>query len=193
MMQYAVVTEDDPVSAKEGLITSEFEGVALPDFTDVSEPHAALSRFPLPVYITTNFDSLMVKALTAQGREPRQVICPWYPGAPFNKKDSVLHKGQDRPIVYHLHGHAGVPRSLVVTEDDYVEFLAALVVEGDARRGAEAPATVDPGVSGHNAAALRRLQPQRLDVPGDLPLAGAEPPKHPSAPPRQRAAEAASR
>jgi SIR2-like domain len=143
VMQYAVVTADDPVSAKEDLIRNEFDGVALPDFSDMSEPHAALAGFPLRVYITTNFDSLMVEALTARGRNPRQVICPWYHGAAHASEDVVVQQGRDRPIVYHLHGHAGVPGSLVVTEDDYVEFLTALGAE---RAGGGAPQLLPPSI-----------------------------------------------
>jgi hypothetical protein len=32
----------------------------------------------------------------------------------------------DRPVVYHLHGHWDAPRSILVTEDDYIQFLSAL-------------------------------------------------------------------
>jgi hypothetical protein len=32
-----------------------------------------------------------------------------------------------QPLVFHLHGHHEVPQSLVITEDDYLEFLAAIV------------------------------------------------------------------
>ncbi len=31
-----------------------------------------------------------------------------------------------RPIVYHLHGHRSVPESLVLTEDDYIDFLVRI-------------------------------------------------------------------
>ena len=30
------------------------------------------------------------------------------------------------PVVFHLHGHLGVPESLVLTEDDYLSFLVAI-------------------------------------------------------------------
>ncbi|PRY00542.1 SIR2 family NAD-dependent protein deacylase [Allonocardiopsis opalescens] len=33
----------------------------------------------------------------------------------------------DRPLVFHLHGHAERPLSLVLTEDDYLDYLVALV------------------------------------------------------------------
>ncbi|HEX8747237.1 MAG TPA: hypothetical protein VF717_08550, partial [Pyrinomonadaceae bacterium] len=35
----------------------------IPDFKDASEPHSILARFPLPVFITTNYDDFMVRAL----------------------------------------------------------------------------------------------------------------------------------
>ena len=30
------------------------------------------------------------------------------------------------PLVYHLHGHLEMPQSLVLTEDDYLEFLVRI-------------------------------------------------------------------
>ena len=34
-----------------------------PDFRAPSEPHAVLADLPLPIYMTTNYDDFMVKAL----------------------------------------------------------------------------------------------------------------------------------
>ena len=31
-----------------------------------------------------------------------------------------------KPVVFHLHGWLGIPESLVLTEDDYLDFLVAV-------------------------------------------------------------------
>ena len=32
----------------------------------------------------------------------------------------------DNPVVFHLHGHLGLAESLVLTEDDYLDFLVSI-------------------------------------------------------------------
>lgn len=133
VMQYVTVEQNDPVETKIVFTEREFQGARLPDFTDPAEPHAALARFPIPVYLTTNYDDFMTKALQAAGRAPMPALCPWYPRAntdvalfvsPDQLRDTAYHR--DHPVVYHLHGHHAVPQSLVLTEDDYLEFLVQI-------------------------------------------------------------------
>jgi hypothetical protein len=74
----------------------------------------------------------MTRALRDRNRDPRQEICKWngsYPvqndDAPMGS-DSKLQPTAANPMVFHLHGRFGVPESLVLTEDDYLDFLVAL-------------------------------------------------------------------
>jgi hypothetical protein len=99
----------------------------LPSFEDPSEPHMVLASLPLPIYLTTNFDDFMTRALRESGKEPRQEHCRW--NERLYKQPSVLDSPDgwmpsvEQPLVYHLHGHCGIPESLVLTEDDYFDFL----------------------------------------------------------------------
>jgi hypothetical protein len=98
-----------------------------PDFTDESEPHAGLARLPLPIYLTTNFDGFMISALRAAGRTPHQELCRWNERlltrpSVFDSPDGY-RPTVDAPLVYHLHGSVEVLESLVLTEDDYFDFL----------------------------------------------------------------------
>jgi SIR2-like domain len=106
-----------------------------PDFNKADEPHTVLAKLPLPVYMTTNYDDFMVTALKQQRKVPQRDICRW------NKTDSMKAEPKvltgrfkpepATPIVFHLHGHLGVPESLVLTEDDYLAFLVAVTREPD--------------------------------------------------------------
>jgi SIR2-like protein len=93
-------------------------------------PIAVLAELPLPVYLTTNYDSLMFEALRLAGKKPRIELCRW--NRAVAKLDSVFDRkakfvaSPETPIVYHLHGHTSVPDSLVLTEDDYFDFLLAV-------------------------------------------------------------------
>jgi hypothetical protein len=115
--------EYDPMFPKEELLKRWFTNIQPPDFADPGEPHGALASLPLPIYITTNYDSFMVQALSAQGKKPRRDYCRWNK---FLTQPSVmddLARSVEEPVVYHLHGHGDLPESLVLTEDDYLDFL----------------------------------------------------------------------
>lgn len=91
------------------------------------DPHAVLAGLPLPVYITANPDYLMFDALKAVGKKPRLEFCRW------NEK---LAEGYDlatipmpdveNPMVFHIFGHLGDPPSLVLSQDDYFDFLTGM-------------------------------------------------------------------
>jgi len=100
-----------------------------PDFRVADEPHAVLADLPLKTYMTTNYDDFMVKALESRYRDPKREFCRW--NELIRDQDTVFDKEPDydptvaRPLVYHLHGHTD-PNSVVLTEDDYLTFLAAM-------------------------------------------------------------------
>ena len=45
-----------------------------PDFRAADEPHGVLADLPLPVYLTTNYDDFMVKALRTAARPQARVL-----------------------------------------------------------------------------------------------------------------------
>jgi hypothetical protein len=116
----------DPMTPKER-IARLISATGSPDFETTSEPHMVLAGLPLPIFLTTNFDDFMMQALRKQGKKPRQELCRW--NERLQRRPSILESADgweptvDEPLVYHLHGHADVPESLVLTEDDYFDFL----------------------------------------------------------------------
>jgi hypothetical protein len=95
----------------------------------------ALAKLPIPMYITTTFDNLMFDALKAAGKTPERAICPW--NEDIDNMDSIFEKERDyrpdanRPLVYHMFGHFSQPNSLVLTEDDYFDFLIGVTSNKD--------------------------------------------------------------
>lgn len=116
-------------------IKERFEKIGPPDFAASDEPHGVLARLPLPVYITTNYDDYMVRALEASSKAPIQELCRW--NSVLQERPSMLGQGSDfaptaqQPVVFHLHGHLKAPESLVLTEDDYLDFLVNISQEQD--------------------------------------------------------------
>jgi hypothetical protein len=125
--QFMAVDQDD-MTPKED-IQRQFKGVGPPDFTKSDEPHALLADLNLPTYITTNYDSFMSQALKSRDRDPKRELCRWNGFVEMNET-SVFASGYSptpaNPLVYHLHGHYDLPQSLVLTEDDYLDFLVRL-------------------------------------------------------------------
>jgi hypothetical protein len=102
-----------------------FVGARLRERSD-AEPHKALAQMPFPIYITTNPDNLLADALLAAGKQPQVEICPSDEQSAV--QPSVFDQGNYRPdvqhpLVYHLFGHLKQPRSLVLTEDEYFDYL----------------------------------------------------------------------
>ncbi|WP_129626088.1 CHAT domain-containing protein [Candidatus Oscillochloris fontis] len=91
--------------------------------SDEAEPHRVLANLKLPLYITTNSDTLLEDALRDVGGEPRTVLCPW--NEYIEQSQAVYDEEPDpeHPLVYHLFGILDEPDSLVLTEDDYFNYL----------------------------------------------------------------------
>lgn len=110
---------------KEEILSRWFSAVTSPDFNAPDEPHSVLADLPLPVYLTTNYDDFMCRALRNRGKEPGRELCRW--NKFVRDLPSVFDTGftptPASPIVFHLHGHNEVPESLVLSGDDYLDFL----------------------------------------------------------------------
>jgi hypothetical protein len=128
--QFLAVHQDDAMYPKE-LLSRELEALPPTDVTGADEPHAVLAALPLPLFITTNYDDSMFRALRAAGKDPRTEICRWNRSPAVEVEPSPFADGAyaptpANPLVYHLHGRLGIPESLVLTEDDYLDFLVAI-------------------------------------------------------------------
>jgi hypothetical protein len=117
----------DPMFPKEEILERFFTNVDPPDFTAPDEPHGVLADLPLPVYMTTNYDDFMVQALKSRNKDPKQELCRWNQLVKDQPCIFELEPGfmptVANPVVFQLHGHNKVPESLVLTEDDYLDFL----------------------------------------------------------------------
>jgi hypothetical protein len=97
-----------------------------------SDPHRILARQPHAIYITANPDDLLVGALRAEGREPVLDYRRWnerlavWPDSIYDSEPRYL-PGVDpkRPLVLYLFGRYAQIRSLVLSEDDYFQYLMA--------------------------------------------------------------------
>ena len=99
------------------------------------EPYSALAQLPAPVYVTTQPSRLLASALRRAGREPEVELCRWHedvdwPESVFEREPGY-RPSADRPLIYHLLGTFDEPDSLVLTEDDYFDFLIGVTRNQD--------------------------------------------------------------
>lgn len=132
--QFLEIENDDHMFPK-NLLGQEINKIKPPDFAleeNRNTPHSLLADLNLPIYVTTNYDHLMEIALESRGRTPISEFCRWnnfaigagIPSVFDNEKTYTPTVAE--PLVYHLHGDADVPPSMVLTESDYIDFLVKL-------------------------------------------------------------------
>ncbi len=92
---------------------------------DPTEPYTLLAGLPAPVYVTADISNLLPMALEAAGKQPRLVLCPWndYAADLMPASSRKLDGTPDKPLVYQLFGRLGDFDSLVLTEDDFFDYL----------------------------------------------------------------------
>ena len=111
-----------------------------PNFAgEEKNPLSILAQFDIPIYITTSFHPFMAQALAkTTNKTPRIEVCPWYEETISNRSmlgsmlDAADYKDEPQnPIVYHLHGIDTIPESIVLTEDDYLDFLVRTTADAN--------------------------------------------------------------
>lgn len=155
--QFISLKAPDRVKPKE-LINKMLEGEIRELFRDAKANFVApnhhlgkLAALPLPVFITTNYDDLLFRALRANQKDPRLEVCPWnllleknssaeYPAMSNSQIETVEPTGfvasrltrsnytptVANPLIYHIHGHYKFIDSMVLTENDYFDFLVKM-------------------------------------------------------------------
>ncbi len=103
-----------------------------PRFPDTAEdPLRVLARLPLPIYITTSQANFIERALMAENKTPLTQVCFWSGEisnvSPAHRTDPDFAPTVTNPLVYHLYGLEDYPQTLVLSEDDYINFLLAVV------------------------------------------------------------------
>lgn len=110
------------------------EGAELPKLLDAvasrrgggeADPYGAVARLPASIFLSASPETLLFKSVKAAGKSPEALVCRWRatrtntPQEPRPKQEPT----PATPLVYHVFGVFGAPESLVLTEDDFIDFL----------------------------------------------------------------------
>jgi len=98
---------------------------------DKNEVHRLLAKLPFTVFINANRDNLLREALKQERKEPQLCLCTWITINDQPKSfGPVLPEGYipsvEKPLVFQVFGNMEFRESLVLTEDDYFDFLIAV-------------------------------------------------------------------
>jgi hypothetical protein len=122
--EYIAVENQDAALVKDR-ISDLLRGHTRPRTDDPRDIHSVMADLRLPVYLTTNYDDFMYRALEARVPGAIKDVARWS-GLLKNRKsrfDDGYVPSVLQPVVFHLHGHWDDPDSIVVTEDDYLDYL----------------------------------------------------------------------
>jgi hypothetical protein len=89
------------------------------------EPHRVLAEMPFTTYISANPTSLLTDALKDAGRTPQVFFYRWREVL-FEPVELSEDPTEQEPLVYQLFGSLEDPDSLVLTMDDYFDYLIAI-------------------------------------------------------------------
>lgn len=102
---------------------------------DPDDPYRVVAALDATVFVTTAWTGLLQAALEAAGKRPFTLTFPWSPGFKGWSKDESYRSWArgytnqqptvQEPLVYHLFGRLEEPASLVLTQDDYFDWLTA--------------------------------------------------------------------
>ena len=119
--QYVALT-DYRARPKE-MMVEQLEKLGDPDLR--STPYPYLAQLPFSLYITTNYDDLIERSLSL-AKSPKADYCRWneFEVVAAEEPPGRHHEPSvAQPLVYHLHGQAKWLDTLVLTEEDYLDFL----------------------------------------------------------------------
>jgi hypothetical protein len=88
--------------------------------------HLELACCPFSLVLTTCHDDLFAKALSLQDKSPSRF---WYHyrGEPRDNREVEGTPSPDAPALYHLYGTFDEPNSLVLTENDLLDFMINVI------------------------------------------------------------------
>ncbi len=124
----------DQVRRERGLSLSQLAGERLgyPPAGEQENALNLLAAFDMPIYLTTTPHLFLEIALRNLGKRPRTEVYAWHEALeevipPEYKADPDFQPTADEPLVYHLHGLDEFPDSLVLTEEDHLDFLGNVI------------------------------------------------------------------
>ncbi len=117
-----------PPEIAAGPFRSMLDYVVTKSRAEDDDPYRILADLPAPIYVTATPETMLLRSVKAAGKDPELLYCAWrttetnHPQQPQPKGNA----SPGTPLIYHVFGVLGVKESLVLTEDDFFDYLIAL-------------------------------------------------------------------
>jgi hypothetical protein len=114
-----------PPELHEGPLSKIMDAVL--DLGGADSPHRILAGLPGSIYISATSDTLLAKALKLAGKSPQLLYSNWRRTGESNPVEPAFSgtPSAESPVVYQMLGVFGKEESLVVTENDYFDYMIA--------------------------------------------------------------------
>jgi hypothetical protein len=90
------------------------------------DAYRVLAALPFPIYVTANPDNMLADALEEADKDPVVELCRWREDVDFESiwdREPSYKPSVKRPLVFHIFGQLRERDSLVLTEDNFFDFL----------------------------------------------------------------------
>lgn len=128
VQEYSGIINELKMVVREKRFSEIVSDLGLPNIPNRNaDPLRLLASFPLPYYITTGYYDFLERALIEVGKKPITQVCFWSGDIKGVKLEHLPNKdivpSVATPMVYHLYGLEDYPETMVLSEDDYMNFL----------------------------------------------------------------------
>ena len=108
-------------------LPSAFKAVVEQRYDDAADPFRILAELGGSLYVSAGVDPMLPMALARSGAEPKALFCKWRKTKDNHPREPEYDGTPDaaEPIVHYAFGFLGSRESLVLTEDDFVDYLIA--------------------------------------------------------------------
>ena len=122
---FMTVEMGGPFISKDDIVESWLKGTSEPDFSKDDQLHSALASLGFPALVTTSYNDFLYRAMEYHSKVPQRVFFfedEWQSSYGQFSDDASVQK----PMIFHLYGHYSEPESLILTEDDYLNYLVRI-------------------------------------------------------------------
>ena len=123
--QYVEIQENISYSYE---LSQKIEHHDKPRFVDPEIPYRILSHLELPIYLTSNYDDFLQQAFQIDRKSPHTITVEWKDELNNIKNFNTAwpdgkNINENQPVIYHLNGFYKWFESLVISENDYLDYL----------------------------------------------------------------------
>ena len=105
------------------------------------DPLRLLAKLDLPVYITTSYYDFLERFLKDEGKDVRSEVCTWSGQLSKIEKQYLPNPDYEptakAPLVFHLFGMERFPHTMVLSIDDYLNFLVKIFLNEAEAKGSQ--------------------------------------------------------